>query len=129
MKGKEKCEFLKGIRKRMAEANGIPYEPRKCDYKGECSGTCPACEKEAEYLMAALKEKEANGVEIVTDSDYMRLIEQEEMIKNLEETKPLMGDVKMDYHDVDEDLKEALRVLRSNIEGDTGTLSEVNPES
>jgi len=47
MKGKEKCEFLKGVRKRMAEANSIPYEPRECTYEGDCTGTCPFCEKEA----------------------------------------------------------------------------------
>lgn len=39
MKGKDKCEFLKGIRKRMAEANNIPYEPRECTYEGECTGS------------------------------------------------------------------------------------------
>ena len=67
MKGKEKCEFLKGIRKRMAEANGIPYEPRECTFEGECTGTCPFCEKEAAELMAKLRKKEAEGVEIKTD--------------------------------------------------------------
>ena len=67
MKGKDKCEFLKGIRKRMAEANSIPYEPRECTYEGECTGTCPYCEKEAAELMAKLRKKEAEGVEIQTD--------------------------------------------------------------
>lgn len=67
MKGKDKCEFLKGIRKRMAELNGIPYEPRKCTYEGDCTGTCPFCEKEAADLMAELKKREAEGVEIQTD--------------------------------------------------------------
>lgn len=64
MIGKEKCNFLKGIRKRMAEANGIPYEPRECTYEGDCTGTCPFCEKEAADLMAELKKREAEGVEI-----------------------------------------------------------------
>ena len=67
MKGKDKCEFLKGIRKRMAELNGIPYEPRECTYEGDCTGTCPFCEKEAADLMAELKKREAEGVEIQTD--------------------------------------------------------------
>lgn len=68
MKGKEKCEFLKGIRKRMAEANGIPYEPRECTFEGDCTGTCPFCEKEAAELLAKLKEKEAKGAVIKTGS-------------------------------------------------------------
>ena len=67
MKGKDKCEFLREIRKNMAKANGIPYEPRECDFEGDCSGTCPFCEKEAADLLAALKEKEKQGVEIKTD--------------------------------------------------------------
>ena len=80
MKGKDKCEFLKGIRKRMAEANGIPYEPRECTYEGDtyegdCTGTCPFCEKEASELMAALKKKEAEGAEIKKDDVGMLAIE------------------------------------------------------
>ena len=75
MAGKDKCEFLKGIRKRMAEANGIPYEPRECTYEGECTGTCPFCEKEAAELMVALKKKEAEGAEIKKDNVGILAIE------------------------------------------------------
>ena len=75
MTGKEKCEFLKGVRIRMAEANGIPYEPRECTYEGECTGTCPFCEMEAAELMMALKKKEAEGGEIKTDDVGILAIE------------------------------------------------------
>ena len=75
MRGKEKCEFLKGIRKRMAEANGIPYEPRECTYEGECTGTCPFCEKEAAELVASLKKIEATGTEIKRDDVGILTIE------------------------------------------------------
>ena len=75
MKGKDKCEFLKGIRKRMAEANGIPYEPRECTYEGDCTGTCPFCEKEAAELMAIIRKKEAEGAEIKKDDVGMLAIE------------------------------------------------------
>lgn len=75
MNGKDKCEFLKGIRKRMAETNGIPYEPRECTYEGDCTGTCPFCEKEAAGLMAALKKKEAEGAEIKADDVGILAIE------------------------------------------------------
>ena len=57
MTGKEKCEFLKEIRKTMAKENGITYVPRECHHEGECSGTCPLCEKEAAELLAELKKK------------------------------------------------------------------------
>ena len=75
MNGKDKCEFLKGIRKRMAEANGIPYDPRECTFEGECTGTCPFCEKEAAELMTALKKKKAEGTEIKTDDVGILAIE------------------------------------------------------
>lgn len=75
MKGKEKCEFLREIRKNMAEANGISYEPRECNYEGDCTGTCPFCEKEAADLLAALKEKESQGLEIKIDVFSTMLME------------------------------------------------------
>lgn len=48
--GKKICNALKILRKRMAEANDIPYEISVCHHKGACPGTCPMCEKEANYI-------------------------------------------------------------------------------
>jgi len=48
--GKKKCEVLKDVRKKIAEANGIAYEPHKCNHEGDCNGTCPACEQEVRYI-------------------------------------------------------------------------------
>jgi hypothetical protein len=48
--GKFVCETLKTIRKQIADANEIKYEPRVCNHEGDCSGTCPACEAEVRYL-------------------------------------------------------------------------------
>lgn len=42
--------MLKTIRKQVADANEIKYEPRVCHYEGECRGTCPACEAEVRYI-------------------------------------------------------------------------------
>lgn len=89
MKGKEKCEFLKGIRKRMAEANGIPYEPRECTFEGDCTGTCPFCEKEAAELLAKLKEKEAEGAVIKTDNNGISTIELMQVCKDADEDEDL----------------------------------------
>ena len=107
MTGKEKCEFLREIRKNMAEANGILYESRECNFEGECSGTCPFCEKEAADLLSALKEKERQGIEIKRDELTTMLLDKEKMdfndareafaleaerrMKELE--RPLMGDI------------------------------------
>ena len=49
-KGKSICNVLKAIRKQVADANGIKYEPRECHHQGECLGTCPACEAEVRYI-------------------------------------------------------------------------------
>ncbi|MBQ4036429.1 MAG: membrane receptor RagA, partial [Paludibacteraceae bacterium] len=50
MNGKLTCETLKKVRKQIADANGIPYEPAVCNHKGNCPGTCPACEAEVRYI-------------------------------------------------------------------------------
>ena len=49
-RGKSICNVLKTIRKQVAEANEIKYEPRECHHQGECRGTCPACEAEIRYI-------------------------------------------------------------------------------
>ncbi len=49
-KGKAICKVLKDIRKQVADANDIEYEPRECNHQGECQGTCPACEREVSYI-------------------------------------------------------------------------------
>lgn len=124
MTGKDKCEFLREIRKNMAKANGIPYEPRECDFEGDCSGTCPFCEKEAEKLLILLKEKMEQGTEILPDKESVALLkmnerqrltdsetiavaqfdcdegkrQREEMEHLIEEQdRPLMGDIRRDF--------------------------------
>ena len=59
--GKEVCLILKGIRQKIADANGISYQPKECQHKGDCSGTCPACEEEIRYLERELKVRKGNG--------------------------------------------------------------------
>jgi TonB family protein len=49
-RGKTICSVLKTIRKQVADANEIKYEPRECHHQGECRGTCPACEAEVRYI-------------------------------------------------------------------------------
>lgn len=61
------CETLKSIRKQIADANGIAYEPNICTYEGPCMGTCPVCEAEARYLEAELakRQKAHKGINII----------------------------------------------------------------
>ena len=53
--------MLKSIRQQIADANGISYQPKECQHKGDCAGTCPACEAEIRYLERELKARKGNG--------------------------------------------------------------------
>ena len=53
-RGKSICSVLKTIRKQVADANDIEYEPRECHHQGDCHGTCPACEAEVRYIQQQL---------------------------------------------------------------------------
>ena len=61
VKGKSTCKLLKSIRQQIADANGISYQPIECHHKGDCAGTCPACEEEIRYLERELKVRKGNG--------------------------------------------------------------------
>ena len=61
VKGKSTCKLLKDIRQQIADANGISYQPKECHHKGDCVGTCPACEEEIRYLERELKARKGNG--------------------------------------------------------------------
>ena len=43
VRGKQTCKILKDIRRQIAEANDIEYITSECQYKGDCTGTCPKC--------------------------------------------------------------------------------------
>jgi len=60
-KGKSTCKLLKDIRQQIADANGISYQPKECHHKGDCVGTCPACEEEIRYLERELRARKGNG--------------------------------------------------------------------
>jgi len=59
--GKNVCHVLKTIRKQIADANNIFYRPTPCHFKGECSGTCPACEAEVRYIEYELNMRQIAG--------------------------------------------------------------------
>lgn len=61
MRGKEKCKYLREIRKRIASENDIKLVTEECTYKGECKGTCPRCEAEVRYLESELDRRQKMG--------------------------------------------------------------------
>ena len=60
-KGKDICKALKEVRQQIADANNIRYQPCECHHKGDCSGTCPACEQEIRYLEEQLIIRKRRG--------------------------------------------------------------------
>ena len=60
-RGRKICETLKSVRKSIADANNICYEPQECNHKGDCNGTCPACEAEVRYIESELSLRKQMG--------------------------------------------------------------------
>lgn len=52
--GKKTCRILKTIRRGLIEENGLSIVQPRCTYKGNCTGTCPACESELTAINQAL---------------------------------------------------------------------------
>lgn len=58
---REKCRYLKQIRKDFAKDNGIVLDMDECLYNGRCSGTCPKCETELNYIND-IKDERKNSI-------------------------------------------------------------------
>lgn len=67
MRGKEKCEQLKAIRRQIAEHYGLTYNPTECTHEGDCRRTCPKCDAELEDLQRQLEEKGIKDIDLRTD--------------------------------------------------------------
>ena len=65
--GKRICQALKELRKRIADANEIPFKIEECSHRGDCLGTCPKCEAELRYLMEAINKRGQKGKPVVID--------------------------------------------------------------
>jgi len=63
--GKEKCRILKQVRAEIAKNNGIDWVIKECPHKGNCAGTCPACEAEVLELEKKLEKKRKLGQKVL----------------------------------------------------------------
>lgn len=106
--GKRICKTLKELRKRIADANEIPFETDECTHKGDCLGTCPKCEDEVSCLMDSIEKREQEGKpvvieELMTDDELRQALlidstdgmDDDDIINNVSRTAglPAMGDV------------------------------------
>lgn len=99
-RGKKICETLKAIRCQIADANGIDYTPSVCNHKGNCSGTCPACEAERSFLeqQLRLKEKAGQVVKIVGLVTGLTTMTAQPLCAQTDETSPEMEVLTWDTH-------------------------------
>lgn len=73
-RGRHTCNTLKAIRKQIAEANEIEYEPQECTHEGDCAGTCPACEAEVRYLESELIKRKGLGKKVAVAGIAMGMV-------------------------------------------------------
>ena len=62
--GRNRCDQLREIRRRIAKANNIEFEPIECHHTEPCLGTCLMCDYEVSYLDRKLQEKQGRGEKI-----------------------------------------------------------------
>jgi hypothetical protein len=84
-KGKDKCDFLRNIRRQVAAQYGLRYEPRECHHEGDCPGTCPVCDAELRDLQRQLSE---HGIENI---DVFEQVEAEDTKLFENNQEPLYG--------------------------------------
>ena len=60
-RGKDICNELKKVRRKIAEENGIALEIPECTHQGPCPGTCPRCEQEVRILERELAKRITMG--------------------------------------------------------------------
>lgn len=56
---KEKCKYLKKVRKSLADKLNVDLHQTECTYEGKCSGTCPKCQQEERILNKAILKRGA----------------------------------------------------------------------
>ena len=86
--GKDICKMLKSIRKRIAEQYGLNYRSVECNHKGDCGGTCPACDAELKDLQVQLEAKGISKVEfdVCINAEINKF--RDEYLRRLEERHP-----------------------------------------
>lgn len=98
--GKAKCQILRDIREEIASQTGYTdLPPHNCTHTGDCPGTCPRCESEAENLSNAIRHS-ANGPVKIS----------EELMHRIDSTEATPGDSDSDGLSFDEPLCGNMRV-------------------
>ena len=64
MNGRQKCEMINQIRKKVADNNGIDFVIYDCTFEGECTGRCAKSDSELNYLEKELEKRQNEGLKL-----------------------------------------------------------------
>ena len=97
--GRAICKTLKELRKRIADANGIPFEIEECTYQNSCKGTCPKCDSEMKYLQEAIDERKRQGYPVI----LTELMSEAELLDNIssQQNQNTENDIEDNYNSDD----------------------------
>ncbi|MBO6110705.1 MAG: hypothetical protein ILA26_04925 [Methanobrevibacter sp.] len=64
MNGRQKCEIINQIRRKVADNNGIDFVIYDCTFEGECNGRCQKSDSELNYLESELEKRQNERIRI-----------------------------------------------------------------
>jgi pyruvate formate lyase activating enzyme len=100
LRGKEKCEVLKEVRRQLAEANDIELPKRDCSHEGDCLGTCPLCQQELQTLSEELAMKEESRMAVKEETiqridEFLGPKREDGLSSHEEDEQPLEGETRI----------------------------------
>lgn len=96
MNGRQKCEIINQIRRKVAQLNDIDFVIYDCTFDGECSGRCQKSDSELNYLESELEKRLDAGFKLnlkgvfALDGDVKTQHSVEDNIKRQEKMEELM---------------------------------------
>lgn len=64
MNGRQKCEMINQIRKKVADNNDIDFVIYDCTFEGDCTGRCAKSDSELNYLEKELEKRQNEGLKL-----------------------------------------------------------------
>ena len=75
MNGRQKCEMINQIRKKVADNNDIDFVIYDCTFEGDCTGRCAKSDSELNYLEKELENRQNEGLKLNLKSVFTLDIE------------------------------------------------------
>ena len=111
MNGRQKCEMINQIRKKVADNNDIDFVIYDCTFEGDCTGRCAKSDSELNYLEGELEKRQNEGLklnlkgvftldidEITQQTHQDNSVNRQEKLEELREN-PLLSDLPPRYLD------------------------------